>query len=159
MENRRYRHECEDKFDVSENSQNLKNVQESKTWSRVYPESVNLEVTELSIWSTDLGRSFVVKDLKCQVGLASLLQFGVQSKVNLFRLVDTLASMPSALTFVWTFILFRGAFAFVVILVERTRLAINDFINAGSSLVCEVFGWIVHGKATSHGDRCLGHWN
>ena len=138
MENRRYRHECEDKFDASENSQNLKNIQENEM--KVYLERVNLEITELSIWSTDLGRSFVVKDLKCQVGLASLLQFGVQSKVNLFRLVDTLASMPSALTFVWTFILFRGAFAFVVILVERTRLAINDFINAGSSLVCEVFG-------------------
>ena len=66
-------------------------------------------------------------------------QFNVQSKVNLLRLVDALASMPSALTFVWTFILFRGAFAFVVILVERTRLAINDFIDAGSSLVCEAF--------------------
>ena len=74
----------------------------------------------MSIWSTDPSRFFVIEDLKRQVSLATHLQSSVQSKINLLRLVDALASMPSALTFVWAFILFSGAFAFVVILVVGT---------------------------------------
>ena len=74
----------------------------------------------MSIWSTDPSRFFVVKDLKRQVSLATHLQSSVQSKINLLRLVDTLASMPSALAFVRAFILFGGAFAFVVVLVVGT---------------------------------------
>ena len=74
----------------------------------------------MSIWSTDPSRFFVIEDLKRQVSLATHLQSSVQSKINLLRLVDALASMPSALTFVWAFILFGGTFAFVVILVVGT---------------------------------------
>ena len=156
MENRRYRHEYEDKFGDSENSQESKKIQKSKKKCKLYLKRVNLEVTKLSIRSTDPSRFFVVKDLKRQVSLATHLQSSVQSKINLLRFVDTLASMPSALTFVWAFILFGGAFAFVVILVVGTWLAINHFIDTCNSLVSE---WVFHGKTASHGDRCFSHWN